>query len=212
MNAVIEQFRKNILDSGYVLDPEGVHHEFVSGKHGRKLDFDLIPKDSPLFEQWVEAASSRIEELYGEEDLGTIVILSVANGTNRLVRPVSDRLGDNYVSALTEKATSKSVKLTRSARFVLQKVNPQLVVALEDVGTSGTTSASAVLAVREMSIPRVEALNTWQRRSHLEVLETINAPYNSIIHEDLPTYTPDECERMGYHALGWKYVPRPVEE
>ena len=41
-----EIFRQHILAAG-VLDPEGVHHEFVSGMHGRKLDFDTIPTGSP---------------------------------------------------------------------------------------------------------------------------------------------------------------------
>ncbi len=30
-------FRNHIVEAPGVLDPEGVHHEFVSGMHGRKL-------------------------------------------------------------------------------------------------------------------------------------------------------------------------------
>src|SRR5579871_950833 len=138
-----EDFRQHLLDGG-ILDPEGVHHEFVSGLHGRKLDFDIIPERSQLFGEWVMVAAQKIEELYPDIDRSHLALLSVVNGTNRLVGPVAERLGGHVTALKTEKISPKAVKLTAKDRQRLIKLKPTLVVAIEDVGTRGTTSATAI--------------------------------------------------------------------
>lgn len=203
----VVDFRNHILDSG-VLDPEGVHHEFVSGMHGRKLDFDLIPDESELFGEWVNVCARRIEDLYEHDDWIKLALMSVANGTNRLVEPVAIELGAHYSTLLTEKISPKEVALTRRSVVRLQSLEPDLVVAIEDVGTSGSTAATAVTSAREHGARRVEALNTWQRREQLEALVGIDAVYHSIIYEPLPTLTPEECQATGYCSWGWEYIER----
>ncbi|HSX18133.1 MAG TPA: hypothetical protein VLE51_02140 [Candidatus Saccharimonadales bacterium] len=201
----IPQFRDHLLESG-VLDPEGIHHEFVSGMHGRKLDFDTIPEDSELFNEWVKVVSTEIRRLYTAHDLGRLVVVSVANGTNRLVPHIADNLGGDVFAVLTEKISAKAVRLTPGAEEEIITKSPNLAVAVEDVGTKGTTSATAVTDVRRLGVPEVEALNTWQRRERLEELDSIRAVYNAVIFEPLPTLTPEYCRESGYCAQGWEFI------
>jgi len=202
-----ELFKQHLLECQGFLDPEGIHHQFVEGKHGRKLDFDRIPDGSDLFEEWVEINVRQIHKSYGRnKDIGKVVLLSVAEGTNRLVSPVASQLGDNVTAAYTTKESSRSVKLTPDGKYTLRSVRPDLVVALEDVSTSGTTSTSAVLAARQVGVEKVEVLNTWQRRPRLTKLEAMRISYHSIIKEELPTYTEKDCRRLGYCALGWVLI------
>lgn len=201
----VADFKKNIIDSG-ILDPEGLHHEFVSGLHGRKLDFDLIDENSDLFKQWVAVVAASVKKLYSHIPPNKLVLLSVAGGTNRLVGPVAKAMGGGVTALLTEKTSSKSVHLTQEAKKKLKSADPQLVLALEDVGTRGTTSATAVLSAHEAGAKAVEALNTWQRSEALDELEAIGATYNAIIKEPLPNFTPEQCHKDGYCAQGWKLV------
>lgn len=201
----VKTFKNHIIDSD-VLDAEGVHHEFVSGMHGRKLDFDIIPKESDLFREWVLIIAQAVKELYPDIAHDKLMLLSVANGTNRLVGPVAREIGEGVTAVLTEKVSPKAVKLTAEAKRKIKSIKPELVVAIEDVGTKGTTSATAVRSARKAGVKRVEALNTWQRREQLEELEAINAVYHSVIKELLPTLTPEECRATGYCAQSWKYI------
>src|SRR5947207_3370140 len=129
---LVSEFKQHIMESP-ILDPEGVHHEFVSGMHGRKLDFDAIPTKSKLFGEWVVVAAQTIDELYPDIDRAKLALLSVANGTNRLVGPVAKQLGGGVTALLTEKISPKAVQLTDEAAKTLKRLNPELVVAIEDV-------------------------------------------------------------------------------
>ena len=201
----VEDFKKHIIESD-VLDPEGVHHEFVSGLHGRKLDFDVIPDDSELFREWVQVVAQKVAELYPDIPLRRLALLSVAGGTNRLVGPVAEAMGGGVTSLLTEKISPKEVELTTEAKKNLKELRPELVLVIEDVGTQGTTSASAVRSATEAGARRVEALNTWQRSHSLIKLDEIGANYNSVVKELLPNLTPEECRESGYCAQGWKLI------
>ncbi len=200
-----EVLRQHIHEAG-ILDPEGVHHGFAGGMHGRKLDFDSIPDYSPLFWEWVDVAAEAISTTYSVREYGELVVLSVANGTNRLVPHIVECLGTHATALLTKKISPKAVRLTDESRKAIQSIDPDLVVALEDVGTAGTTSATAVVSAREAGARKVVVMNTWQRRQRLERLEEISADYTSIINELLPTFAPDECRRVGYCAVGWEYI------
>lgn len=209
--ADLEVFKSNLVSSG-IVDPDGIHHEFVSGVHGQKIDFDKIPSDSDLFEEWCDVVADAVSERFplARYPRG-VVLLSVAGGTNRLVNPVTERIGQGYTPALTKKVSPKEVTLTDEAEDRILELNPDLVVAVEDVGTAGTTSATAVLATREVlpdgSLTQVVALNTWQRSTGLPRLEEIRAPYFSIISESMPSYEPERCRKIGFCAMGWKFIP-----
>jgi orotate phosphoribosyltransferase len=203
----IAAFRENIMDSGYVLDPEPVHSEFVSGKHGRKLDFDKIDDDDPLYKEWTEIAADFIQQEFPRLPE---VIIGVANGTNRTALDTARRFNGQVLGLVSEKDpdNSKRLYLSSIAGRAIEAIKPELVVVLEDVGTTGSNSVQVAVDSRDAGARSVEVVTTWQRREHLERLEEAGIPHRAIINEPLPTYTPEECRSHGFCAEGWEFKPR----
>jgi hypothetical protein len=195
-----DTFRDKLRESG-VLDPLGVHHEFAYGTHGRKLDFDLIAEDDPLYADWV---SANVDSLRSFPALPRAV-LGIANGTNRLATDVASELG---ITALyTEKVSPREVVLTSESIHVVRALDPtDEITALEDVGTSGGTTCSGLRDVQRYGAHNVNALISWQRTETLSALAAANILYRSIIFEPLPTYTPEQCMEIGYCAQGWTLI------
>jgi orotate phosphoribosyltransferase-like protein len=206
--ADIAAFKENIINSGYVLDPEGVHHEFVSGMHGQKLDFDNIEESDPLYSQWTEVAAGYIEEKY-DVSLPEIII-GVANGTNRTALDTARRFGGRVLGLVSEKDPQNSKKLWLSgmAANVISAMRPNLVVVLEDVGTTGSNSVQVATACRDQGAKEVEVVTTWKRREKLERLEEAGVPYRAIIDEPLPTYSPEDCKDHGFCSQGYEFIER----
>ncbi len=206
----VGEFKEHLLGSGYVLDPEGMHHEFANGMHGRKLNFDNIASDDDLYSEWVEANAQKIDSLYSDKLLGQTMLVGVANGTNRLVHSIAELMDTKITAVETQKVTSKTVELTEEARSQIRLIRPELFIVVEDVGTSGSTAASAVRSIRNLQLdrPRIEAVNTWQRRPSLPELIGATTVYYSIIYEPLPTLKPEDCQNTGYCAQGWNLIAR----
>lgn len=207
----IEMFKNNLIAAN-IADPEGVHSEFVGDGHGQKIDFDRIATDSTLFDEWRNVTANVIKRQYPlHRYLNGIVLLSVAGGTNRFVGPLAEAIGTGYTPALTQKISSKEVSLTEDAKELFATAKPDLIIPIEDVGTTGKTSSTAVIAVRRFfdsdRTPEIKVLNTWQRTIALPRLEEIDVSYSSIIYEPLPTYSPEQCRTAGYCALNWKLIP-----
>lgn len=203
-----EELRNHIIETDYMVDPEGIHHEFAGGMHGRKINFDAMPDDSELFAEWVDATAQYLRFLYGATHAGKLALVSVANGTNRLVGPVGELLGGQTATLLTVKDSSNSVVLTPEAEEAIKSQQPHTAVVLEDVGTTGMTASTAVLAVRQMNVEYVDALFTWQRLKSLERMKTVSVDYHSIIydHQTYPTFTEEECRAIGHCAAGWELI------
>lgn len=203
----ISEFRENIINSGYVLDPEGTHHEFVSGMHGRKLDFDNISNHSALYEQWTEVSASFIEEEFPQLPE---IIIGVANGTNRTALDTARRFNGEVLGLVSEKdrQDKKKLYLSSLAGRVIYDFEPKLVVVLEDVGTTGSNSVQVADGCRVAGAQRVEVVTTWKRREKLEKLEEADIPYRAIIDEELPTYTPEDCRDHGFCSDGWDFMER----
>jgi hypothetical protein len=204
-----EQFRENIKECGFVIDPEGIHHEFTAGEHGQKVDFDGIPTEDPLFEEWVDATAQKVDELYPKIEVprSKLLLVSVANGTNRLVQPVADTLlGGEANVVMTEKLNAKTVGLSESSKETIQL---DKAVILDDTGTTGSTTVTAFYALHELGVSNIEVLYAWQRKAYLERLIGLGVPYNSIIHEPMPSYTPKQCvtRKLGFCARDWELVP-----
>lgn len=195
-------FRERILESG-ILDPEGIHHEFANSGHGQKLDFDLISDASFLYAEWVELNSQSIRK-WGRS---VLAVVGVANGTNRLARDVGASL--EVESLYTHKVSPREVRLTAdSQKFLLEHANEGgLVIALEDVGTTGGTALTAIKSIREAGQFETEGQFTWQRTDGLAAFDEAGIPYTSIIHEPLPTYSPKQCTKEGYCSEGWQLIP-----
>lgn len=195
-----DEFKETILHSG-ILDKEGVHHVFSQGLHGRKLDFDLIPDDSDLFNQWVDVTADFVRENY-EKLPGAIV--GVANGTNRLGFAVAGKLGISGFDTVKPEGSRNQPVLTESSKEGLKKLNPDFVIILEDVGTRGTNSSSVAKSIRELGYGNLEVINTWQRSESLPLLDAQNIPYKAVIKEVLISYPPENCEycKQDWELLG----------
>jgi orotate phosphoribosyltransferase len=195
-----EDLKQAIL-SNNVLDPEDLHHEFVSGMHGRKLDFDLMPTGGSFYKQWMDANVQYIRENYATQP---DMILGVADGANRMAISIALGLGNGIIGLTTDKISPKSVALSKVAKDFISTHKPEFVLIVEDVGTAGTTSASAAAEALAAGAKKVSVLNTWQRREHLEKLEEAGVEYDSIIKDFLPTYQPEDCV---YCKQGVKFIP-----
>jgi orotate phosphoribosyltransferase len=205
--ADIETLRAGIIDSGYVLDPEGTHHEFVSGMHGQKLDFDKISDDDPLYSLWTEVAADFIEEEFPRLPE---IIIGVANGTNRTALDTARRFNGDVLglTSIKDPQNSKKLYLTSLAGKVMEGIRPELAVVLEDVGTTGSNSVQVATACRDAGVKNVEVVTTWKRRAVLERLEEADVPHRAIIDEELPTYSPEDCKDHGFCSQGWDFIER----
>lgn len=200
MQDYVKTFRDRVLSEG-ILDDETVHHEFVTGMHGRKLDFDKILTGSEFYKQWVAVMVRFIQETFETQP---DMILGVANGANRLAVSIAAGLGNGTIGLMSEKESSKSSRLHKSVVDVIEGFRPRFVLVVEDVGTAGTTSATCAQKALEAGAQTVSVLNTWQRREHLERLEEAGVDYKSMIVELMPTYEAVDCE---YCKKGIKLVP-----
>lgn len=201
------RLKAEILDAGYVLDPEGTHHEFVSGMHGRKLDFDNIETGNPLYNLWTETAADFIREEFPELPE---MIIGVANGTNRTALDTARHFSGDVLGLVSEKdpQDSKKLYINHIAGLAIEAIKPELVVVLEDVGTTGSNSVQVAEGCRSAGAKNVEVVTTWKRREKLERLEEAGIPYRAIIDEELPTYTPEDCQDHGFCSQGWDFIER----
>lgn len=202
LESLIKELKERILSEG-VMDDETQHHEFVTGVHGRKIDFDIIPTGSSLYELWVDALEAFIREKY---DPMPEMLVGVANGANRLALSLASRL-DGVIGLPTDKETSRSVMLSKVGVDMISSYKPEHVLVLEDVGTSGTSSMTAVTAVLAAGAQKVTVLNSWQRSETLPKIEDEGIEHDALIKEVFVNYQPDDCPENGYCAKGSKFIP-----
>lgn len=184
-----------------VLDPEGVlHHEFVSGNHGRKLDFDKIETGTDLYIDWVSMYARVVKARYAQRMPDALV--GIANGANRLSVSVGFLLGIPGLE--TQKVDAKTVTLNGDARDHLADNEVRFALTIEDVGTTGSTTASAIGDLRQAGVRRIESVNGWQRNPTLPRLDELRIPYSAVILQPLPMFSPEQCASQpeGYCAQG----------
>jgi len=189
------------------MDHEGTHHELSAGMHGQKLDFDTIPTGSPLYKEWVDVMTAYIREGFSTPPEA---IVGVANGTNRLALDVARRFNGRTLGLISEKddMDAKSLRLSELALKAVAGLLPRFVIVVEDVGTTGSNSVQIAQQIQDAGAHEVVVINTWQRRERLEKLEAAKTPYLSIINQELPTYSLEDCSVQGYCAKGWKLVQK----
>lgn len=204
----VDRFHERVMtDPIQVVDPEGVrHHEFVSGNHGRKLDYDKIKTGTDLYIDWVALYARTILELYPHRKPDALV--GIANGANRLSLNIAHLLGGGVLGLTTEKVDAKTVKLDDNAREAVASGAVKYAVTVEDVGTTGGTTLTALMDLREVGVLRVESTNGHQRNASLPRLDDARVPYEAMILDtSLPTFTPEKCEAEGYCAQGVLLIP-----
>lgn len=207
LEADIARFRERVLsDPTAVLDPEDLHHEFVSGNHGRKLDFDKIETGSDFFIDWIAIYARAVRERYANRLPDAVV--GVANGANRLALAIAPLLGEGVLALTTEKLDPKTVQLDDDSRAQVYDNDVRFALVVEDVGTTGSTAATAITDLRGMDVRRIEAINGWQRNNALPKLEELRIPYGAVILDPLPMFSPEACvaEPDGYCAQGVELV------
>jgi hypothetical protein len=207
----VDTFREQL--EAVCLDPEGIHHELRSGLHGRKLDLgeENIPYDSPLHAEWEDQNVAYIKSTY---DPQPNVIIGTANGTNCLAVNVARKLGGMTIGLETDKDPKdpNTIRLSRVAQLVLSTVGPASVLVLDDVGTTGFNAAQVALAVRKMGFTWIGVLYTYWRTEALPYLSDADIPTDAIIHNPLPTFTPEQCNQPGNPcAKGWDLIKRHQE-
>lgn len=199
-----ESFKKELLD--LEIKDEGVHHEFTSGVHGEKLDFEVVKRGTPTWQRWVELNSAMVKQCF--PDRMPPILISIANGTNELTDDIANELNrhgnyeDRVFTGHTEKLTfedgRKLVQLTDEARRVIAHILPDAAVEIDDVATSGSTTAMPVESLRRAGIEELQVVYTWLRSVSLPCLDALMVPYRGIIdNHPIPDYTPAECERVG---------------
>jgi orotate phosphoribosyltransferase len=203
--ADIEAFKNELMTCGYVMDGTGVHHEFASGLHGQKLDFDKIEETDPMYARWIDVNADFIQATFNRLPE---IIIGVANGTNRVALDTARRFNGETVGLVTNKDEHKRIYLGDFSRRVISSMKPNLVVVVEDVGTAGTNSVQAATAVQAAGAKNTAVVITWKRRAKLERLEEAGIEYLPIIDEELTSYAPDDCRDHGFCADGWEFIPR----
>lgn len=200
----VEYFRERILsDPTGVLDPEGeIHHEFVSGNHGRKLDFDKIKEGTDFYIDWVALYARAVLATYPHKRPDALI--GIANGANRISKSVAHLLGGRVLGLTTRKVDAKTVTLDEEAKESIAKHDVRFALTIEDVGTTGGTSSTVIPDLREAGVIRIESINFWQRNPTLPRLEALRIPHTAVILDPLPMFKPEECETKseGYCAQG----------
>lgn len=205
----VNDFRDRIMtDPTGVLDPEGqYHHEFVSGNHGRKLDFDKILTGTDFYIEWVSVYARAVREVYADRLPDALV--GIANGANRLSTDVAHLLGVNVLGLTTEKLDAKTVALDEAAREAIEGGEIRFALTIEDVGTTGGTTSTAIEDLRASGVRRIESVNFWQRNAALPKIAAHRVPHWAVIPEPLPMFAPEDCpvNPEGYCAQGVPLIP-----
>lgn len=210
LQQAIGLFREHFFEPATgTFDPEGVHHEFNQGLHGRKVDFDAVLEGTDLYDRWVDVTVAAIAQRYSQKLLGNSVLIGVANGTNRLARDVATSLDCDVAALDTVKLGKGIINLTPESVSMLQEINPEMAVITEDIATRGTNGASVVLSTRHNApkrLKRIEVINTLER-SIPERLDELDVVYHSLIVAHMIDYEPERCAAEGYCADGWELIP-----
>jgi hypoxanthine phosphoribosyltransferase len=208
MTEVTERLGEIILDYPNVYDPPNIHHEFKDGGHGRKLDLEALESNGRIYQGLIYCMARAIEERYNPLPN---VLIGLANGGSRFADDLAVEIDGEVESLGTKKEDSRSVFLTYSAHQYLKDNDPEFVLLIDDVGTTGKTIRPVVKEVKYNNKDRrVEAFFAWQRQPQLRYLDYADIVYDSLIKIFLPTYpSEDECRQgEGYCARGVKLVRR----
>jgi adenine/guanine phosphoribosyltransferase-like PRPP-binding protein len=202
-----ENFKQIVLVEGRygVLDNVNLsHHEFSSGLHGLKLDFDKVPTYSDLYMNWTSLMYRAIVETYADEEERPDALVGVANGANRLARHIAPKFGLKATSLETEKDKELStIKLNLDGLRKVRRFNrPRFALVIDDVGTTGGSASKVAEQLLDEGVERVEAFFGWIRNPELTSLNFIDVVYNGLVRYDLPSLSPEVCEDYGYCSDG----------
>ncbi len=181
---------------------ESVHHEFVTGVHGIKIDFDVTHnnRSSPLYIAGVMFKASLIMRESGGE--GVIGILGIDTGTTRHAKDVATVITSagfamRAVALTTHKRIEdgkKHIELTDETRELVSAHKIRHIAIDDDTGTTGSSTAQPVPALRDLGVEDISVYYDWIRNPELPYLDELGVAYEGIIRVCLPDYEPDDCE------------------
>lgn len=206
-------FEHYLLELG--IKDEDCHHEFTTGLHGEKLDFDVVTRGTREWDMWVELSAAETRQIFPGPDAPCLV--SIANGTIDITEAIADELNahGNYETpvlvAHTEKFVideQKIVQLSEAAKKLIAFYGIDQVVEIDDAATTGSTTAMPIPKLRELGVNDIRVLYAWLRNPHLPYLDAQKIQYYGLINEHyLPNYTAEDCQDHGFCA---EDPPRPL--
>ncbi|MCA9331851.1 hypothetical protein KC968_02830 [Candidatus Saccharibacteria bacterium] len=180
---------------------DSIHHEFVSGAHGVKLDFDVTHKNrsSLLYMAGVMMKASMImRDFEGSDRIG---VLGIDTGTTQHARDVatvilSSGFGARVFSLTTVKSIQngqKFIELTDETKELLVDHRITSVAIDDDVGTTGSSTAQPIPIMRDLGVQDTAVYYDWVRNPRLPRLDELQVAYRGMIEAWLPDYQPDDC-------------------
>lgn len=201
---MVAELMERVEGEPLVLDPNNIHHEFIDGGHGQKLDMGNIDTNSELFAFWMRTLNTAIEE---KIDTKPDMLVGVANGANRIAQCMAPMLGNDVEGMKTVKLPDKSLILAELTDVAVKHLKPDFVLICEDVTTTGSSSLQVVRGLRSLGVERVEVFSTWERKLYLPRFDEEDVVHHTVIKKQLKTYKDKEaCEAKGYCAQGIELV------
>ncbi len=207
------QFEQSIVELG--IKDQDCHHEFTTGLHGEKLDFDVIAPGTPEWGMWVQLSAAETRQLFSGPSAPCLV--SLANGTLEVTEAIAAELNthgnydDQVLVAHTEKFVvndQKIVRLTEAAKRLIAYYGIEQALEIDDAATTGSTTAMPIPKLREFGMEDIRVLYAWLRNPRLPYLDEQNVPYYGLIDGHyLPDFSPEECRDHGFCA---EDPPRPL--
>lgn len=204
-------YRRAVLHAG--VKDDGIHHEFVSGLHGEKLDFDRVyqRRRSPTYLLGLVLKGQLIHDISPNDRIG---IVGIANGATQHAVDLSRYMQFRYpylsdsplVTTKRIEGQQKIVELTSESHHTLGSQSIDTVVLDDDVGTTGSSTAQPVPDLLNIGFDDIFAAYDWIRSDHLPYLDELGVPAYGLIEEVLPNFTPSQCNEVGLCMQGLELV------
>lgn len=208
-NQRVEKYWGRMLESGLVETKQ--HHEFRDGLHGYKADYGRVaPDGSNMFYEGAGLVADHISDHQHYSGIPQAIV-GVANGANKLALAVAEELGPGVIGVQTAKNRydPSILELPLSSRWSLIDIRPEFALVLDDIGTSGSTTAQVANLCIDLNIPRVEALYLVQRSTNLHYLGRIGVAYQTVIYHPMINMTEVDCQKSGPCSVGVELVEHP---
>lgn len=179
MADLAEIFKLHLLEAG-ILDTQ-LSSEFDTSLDGRKSNFGLIERGSPLFEEWLRANTLKVSEICTGKYFGRTALLGLANETNDLSPLIAEHFGGGMMSLDSEKLPTNEVRLTAVTEKIIRLSRPKLqVLVISSIGITGGNTAPIAADVLKAGADTVKVINTWQKEETLVALDMIDVTYHAI--------------------------------
>lgn len=204
-----EAYWQRLEGAGFI--ESGQHSEFKDGLHGFKADYEAVaPIGSTLFEDGMKLQADYIADTNNYDRLPDVLV-GVAHGGNPMAMKIAEMLDDDVrgIQTAKDRDDRSKIVLPSYSEGRLLAVRPMFALVIDDIGTTGSTTAQVVELCRELFIPRVEVLYLLQRSASLPHLLSLDVRYRAVIRRVMDDYTPEQCQEYGPCADSVPLVHHP---